>query len=533
VERRANFAEQNTMWALHFQDDWKIARNLTLTLGLRYEIESPLSERHNRSVRGFDPNAPLSISAAARAAYARNPTPEVPISQFNVAGGVTFAGVNGEPETLWNRDRNNFMPRIGLAYTMTPKTVIRASYGVFHAFMGVRRGDVIQSGFSYTTNLIPTLDGVNYIALINNPFPDGITEPPGSSLGPETFLGQAISFFEPNLKTPYNQRWNFGIQRELPGRTVLELSYAGSRGTGIEITRDLNATPVEYLSTSPVRDNERNSYLTANLPNPFAGLLPGTGRNGTNISRQSLFAAYPQFTTLQTTTNQGYSTYHSFAIEVDRRFSKGLTVQGGYTLSKFMEATAYLNGGDPMPAYTISDQDIPHRFTMSFIYELPFGKGRALGASAPRGLNALISGWQVQGIHVRQSGVALGFGNMLFYGDIKKIALPSDQRAVERWFDTSMFERSNQRALVSNRRVAPLRFSGVRGPGPVNWDLSILKNTNIVEKVNMQIRGEFLNATNTPFFANPNTDQYNTAFGTISAQSGYARRIQLGIKLIY
>jgi hypothetical protein len=533
VERRASFAERNNVWAFYMQDDWKVTRKLTLTLGLRYEVESPLSERYNRSVRGFDPNAQLAIAPAALAAYAKSPTPEVPVSQFRVGGGLTFAGINGEPETLWNRDSNNIMPRIGLAYTLTPSTVIRASYGIFYAFMGLRRGDVVQSGYAFTTNLVPTLDGVNYIATIRNPFPDGITEPPGASLGAATFLGQSITYFEPNLKTPYNQRWQFGIQRELPGRTVLEMTYAGNRGTGIEITRDLNAINTQYLSRSPVRDNDRNAYLTANIPNPFAGLLPGTGRNGVNIGRQSLFAPFPQFTNVNTTTNQGYSTYHSLAVEVDRRMAKGLTIQAGYTFSKFLEATSYLNGSDPMPHYGPSDQDIPHRLSMSFIYELPFGKGRAFGRTAPRGVSALISGWQVQGIHVRQSGIPLGFGNMMFYGDIKKIPLPRGERTVERWFDTSAFERSNTRGLVSNVRVAPARFSGVRGPGPNNWDLSVLKNTTITERIKVQIRGEFLNAMNTPQFANPNTDQYNTAFGTITATQGYARRIQLGVKLMY
>ncbi len=534
VERRTTFAEKNTVWAFHVQDDWKLTRKLMVNVGLRYEVESPLSERYNRSVRGFDPNAPLAIAAAAQAAYERNPTPEIPASQFRVAGGLSFAGLGGEPEGLWNRDSNNLMPRIGVAYSLTPRTVIRAGYGIFFAFMGVRRGDVIPLGYAFTTNLVPTLDGVNYIASLANPFPNGITEPPGASLGAATLLGQDISFFEPNLKTPYNQRWQFSLQRELPGRTVVELTYAGNRGTGIEITRNLNSTPLQHLSTSPARDNERNAYLTANLPNPFAGLLPGTGRNGTNISRQSLFARYPQFPNVSVTTNQGYSTYHSLAIELDRRFSKGLTVQGGYTWSKFMEATSYLNGADPLPAYSISDQDIPHRMSLSFIFELPFGKGRAVGANAPRGLNALISGWQVQGIHVRQSGQALGFGNMLFYGnDLDAIALPSDQRTVDRWFDTSLFERSNTRALVNNIRVASPRFGGIRGASSNNWDLSALKNTRINETMKLEIRGEFLNAFNTPSFANPNTDQYSTAFGTIASTRGYARRIQLGIKLIY
>ena len=533
VDRRASFAERNDVWGFYLQDDWKATPKLTVTLALRYELESPLSERHNRSVRGFDASAPLEIAAAAQAAYAKNPTPEVPASQFKVAGGLTFAGVGGQPETLWNRDTNNFMPRIGLAYRVTPNTVIRTSYGIFYAFMGVRRGDVVQTGYTYTTNLVPTLNGVDFIATIANPFPNGITEPPGASLGAATYLGQGITFFEPNLKTPYNQRWQFGIQRELPGRTLVEVTYSGNRGNAIEISRDLNSIWPGYLSTLTTRDTARNTYLTANLPNPFAGLLPGTGRNGANISRQSLFAQYPQFTNVNYTTNQGYSTYHSLQLEADRRFSKGFTLQAGYTFSKFMEATSYLNGGDSMPSYTISDQDIPHRFSASFIYELPFGKGRALANSAPKGVNALISGWQVQGIYVRQSGYALGLGNMLFYGDSSKIVLPRGERTVERWFNTADFETNTGKQLVSNVRVAPLRFSGLRGPGMNNWDLSILKNTKVHEKAEVQIRGEFLNATNTPQFDNPNTGQYNTAFGTISATRGYARRIQLGIKLIY
>ncbi len=531
VDRLVDFAENNTMWAFYVQDDWKVTRKLMLTLALRYELESPLRERWDRSVRGFDPNAPLEIAAAAEAAYAMNPTPEVPVSQFKVAGGLTFAGVGGQPRGLWNRDTNNLMPRIGLAYNVTPNTVIRASYGMFYTSQGLRRGDVITHGFSTNTQLVPTLDGVTFIATLANPFPDGIAVPQGAALGPATFLGQNITFFNSDLATPYNQRWQFGIQRELPGRTVVQATYAGSRGVAIEINRNLRGTPLEFLSTSPVRDNERNAYLTANIPNPFAGLLPGTGRNGNNIGRQGLFAPFPQFGDVTTTTNQGYSTYHSLALEVDRRFYKGFTVQVGYTWSKFMEAVSYLNAADPMPHYVISEQDRPHRLSGSFIYELPFGKGRSLFGSAPGVVNTLIGGWQVQGIYVRQSGQALGFDNALMYsGDI---ALPASERTIDRWFNTSAFERNTNRQLVSNVRVAAARYAGVRGPSMNNWDLSVIKNTRIRERFNFQIRGEFLNATNTPFFNNPNTSPTNTAFGTITAQQGYARRIQLGAKFIY
>ncbi|MBI3210812.1 MAG: TonB-dependent receptor, partial [Candidatus Solibacter usitatus] len=147
VDRRATFADKNNMWAVHIQDDWKVTRKLTLNLGLRYEVESPLEDRWNRSVRGFDAAAALSITQAAQTAYARSTTPEVPANQFKVQGGLTFAGVNGQPSFVWNRDSNNFMPRIGFAYAWNAKTVIRGGYGIFYTFMGIRRGDVIQSGY--------------------------------------------------------------------------------------------------------------------------------------------------------------------------------------------------------------------------------------------------------------------------------------------------------------------------------------------------------------------------------------------------
>jgi hypothetical protein len=414
--------------------------------------------------------------------------------------------------------------------------VLRAGYGIFYTFMGVRRGDVIQSGYSFTTQVTATQDnGLSFLTDIRNPFPNGAIDPPGASLGPNTFLGQGISFFEPNVKTPYGQRWQASIQRELPARLLLEVDYIGDRGVSLETTRDLNALPLQYLSRSASRDNVTNALLTANVANPFAGLVPtAPGRNGAQVSRQSLLVRYPQFTSVTVNTNQGYSNYHSAAIRVEKRFSKGVQFQGGYTFSKFTEATGYLNAADVMPANVISDQDYPHRFNLSFIYELPIGKGRALLGNAGRFTNAIIGGWQVNGIYVWQSGPALGFGNAIYYGgDLKDVVLSGDERTIDRWFDTSKFERNSALQLVSNVRVLSARFGGIRGPNPSNWDLSALKNTKITEKVKVQFRGEFLNAFNHPFFATPGTDPANTAFGTISATRGYARRIQLGIKLMY
>ena len=351
---------------------------------------------------------------------------------------------------------------------------------------------------------------------------------------PMTYVGQGISFFNTKPLAPYMQRWQFSIQREFPHRVVLDLAYVGNRGTHIETTRDLNALPVVYLSRTGERDQPLIDYLSANLPNPFYPLLPGTARAGTLISRATLLTAYPHFTSVSTTTNEGYSWYHSLQVKADKRFSRGYTVQVAYTWSKFMEATGFLNEGDPAPAKCISDQDYPHRLSLSWIWELPFGRGRRFLANANRVTSALVSGWQVQGIYAAQAGQALGFGNVIFRGNLKDIPLPKNQRTPDRWFNIDAgFERDSRRQLSYAARVMSFRFSGIRGDGINQWDLSVIKDTRIREGMKLQFRGEFLNAFNHVLFSNPNTSVTSTAFGTITSEKGYPRRIQLGVKLVY
>ena len=254
----------------------------------------------------------------------------MPAAQFNVRGGLTFPGVNGEPSGLYNTPKNNFMPRLGLAFGLNEKTTLRAGYGMFYGFLGQRRGDVIQSGFSQTTSLVPSLDnGLTFIDTLSNPFRGGIQEPVGSSQGAQTFLGQSITFFDPDPLSPRMQRWQVGMQRELPGRWVGEISYVGNRGSQIQTNRNLNATPLQYLSTSPVRDQARISYLSQNVPNPFFNLLPvtaATALRGANIARERLLRAYPEFDAVNTTTNEGKSWYHSLQAGLQRRFSGGYTI---------------------------------------------------------------------------------------------------------------------------------------------------------------------------------------------------------------
>ncbi len=541
VARNASYAEQSTSWGFFVHDDWKVHSRLTLNVGLRWEFEGPLTERFNRSVRGFDANAQQPIEADVRAAYALNPTPEVPPELFRVAGGLTFAGVGGQPRTLYETPKANLMPRFGFSYRMTDNLVLRGGYGIFYGFLGQRRGDVIQSGFSRQTPFVPTLDnGLTFIGTLSNPYPNGILEPLGASQGAQTFLGQSVSFFEEHPLMPHMQRWQLGFQRQFPGGFVLETSYVGNRGTHIEISRNWNVTPQRYLSTSPVRDQQTIDYLSQNIKNPFYKLLPSgaTGAlTGTNIARERLLRPYPHFDGVSSSRFDGYSWYHSLQVQLEKRFSQGYTLNASYTFSKYMQATEVFQSDDPRPVEVISDFDRPHRVAVSGIYEFPFGRGRRFLSGSNRLVTGLAGGWQIAGIWTFQSGAPLGWGNIIFYSpDIKSIRLPSDQQSVRRWFNTDAgFEKDSKKQLDRNVRTFPLRFGFIRADNVNNYDFSVIKNTPVKEGKDIQFKAEFLNAFNHPLFPAPNTTPTAVAFGTVSAstQANYPRRIQLSLKFLF
>ena len=536
VTRAAAYDEKSQVWGFFVQDDWRVSAKLTVNFGLRYEYETALAERDNKSVAGFDNSVVQPIQAAARAAYALNPTPEVPVSAFDVQGGLTFG--NGG---LYNTPNNNLMPRVGLAYKLGDKTVARAGYGVYYGFLGQRRGDVFQSGFSANTTLIPSLDnGLSFIGTLSNPFPNGITEPVGSAQGTATFLGQGITFFDPNPKSPRMQRWQVGIQRELPGRWMVEAGYVGNYGSNIQTSRNINVTPNQYLSTSPVRDQTTINYLGANVPNPFFGLLPTTAAaalQGQNIVRGRLLRPYPQFDAVNTTTNEGRSWYNALQTNLQRRFSNGFTVGSTYTYSKATEAFEFLNAGDADPWKGVAAIDVPHRLTVNGIFELPFGKGRRYGADTNGVVNGIIGGWQFSGIYTYQTGFPTGFGNIFFTGNLEDIDLPASERTLTRWFNTDAgFNKVSTAQPGSNVRTFPLRLDNVRSDIVSNFDLSLIKNTSVVGKT-LELRFDALNALNHPLFPRAGliTAPQAANFGATvtSAQENYARRVQLSAKFLF
>lgn len=596
IARLADYAEQSTTWGFFVQDDWKVTSKLTLNLGLRYEFEGAMTERHNRSVRSFDPTYVQPIEAAARAKYTTAPVAGLSPDQFFVRGGLTFAGVNGEPTGLYNTPKGNFMPRVGFAYQLNPKTVLRGGYGIFYGFLGQRRGDVNQTGFSQNTNFQPSLASGPTVSL-SNPLGavTGIQEPVGSALGYQTNLGNAVTFFNSNPKQTRQQRWTIGIQRELPWGFVAEASYVGNHGSDIEISQNFNVTPQRYLSRSPIRDAAVETFLGATVANPFNG-LPGVPSNATNgaatIGAERLLRPFPVFDSVNGTRYDGKSWYHSGQFTLEKRFSKGYTLNLAYTWSKFLEATEVLNQDDPAPTKMLSPNDVPHTFRASFIYELPFGKGKALGDTNNPILSRVLSGWQITGIYQYSSGALLNFStNFAYFGDLRNIFIPGDERNMfgdpanpnmgyinkqgfvalrngttvvtvggqPVWVDfndpcktsglnnaaclakpiapTGFLRDSSFTPTGRNIRTMPLRFGDFRTDAGSNIDLSLFKNTRITEKTTIQFRVDLINALNHPWLVNGTVQLNPTAadFGNVTAgnQANYARRVQLMLKFIF
>ncbi len=538
ININASYAEQSTYTSFFIQDDWRLSPKLTLNVGLRYEYESSPTERFNRSIRDFDFATPSPVEAQAQANYARSPIPEVPASAFRTLGGLRFAGVGGQPRDLWGADRNNLAPRIGLAYQLRPKTVLRAGYGIFYDVVGIDRTDVNLGGFNQPTNLIPTLDnGLTYRATLSNPFPDGLEVPLGAAGGLRTFLGRGVSFFNDRPLNPYMQRWSFSVQQEVPGRMVVEAAYVGNRGAKLPVDSQLNPVPFQYLSTSPVRDQATIDFLTAQVTNPFAGVpeFAGTGLAAVRVGRSQLLRPYPHFTDITVRLPAGYSYFHSLQVSVDKRMSRGLNFQASWTWSKFMEAASYLHETDLVLEKVVSDQDYTHRLVFSTIYELPFGRGKPVLRNARGVLDAFIGGWQLQAWFEGQSGQTLGFGNSIFNGDLGDIPLPVSERRAERWFNTEAgFDRDTRRQLANNIRTFPSRFSGVRSDGINNFDFSLFKHFRIREGLKAQFRMEAFNALNHVQFANPNTTPTSTAFGSLTGEKGHGQRqITFAVKLMF
>ena len=279
-----------------------------------------------------------------------------------------------------------------------------------------------------------------------------------------------------------------------------------------------------------MRDQSTINALTANVPNPFAGLLPGTTLNGSTVPASQLLVAYPQFTTVTLQNeNMGSSYFQMFQTRLRKRFSGGMQVLVNYQYSKLIERTARLNGGDATLVKDISPDDRPQRFVASGSWDLPFGNGKHFWGSSGTVINGLISGWSVNGIFTLQQGAALNWGNVLYLGG----PLNNQPRNVGGVFDVTRFERDSTKQLVNNLRTFADRFSSLRQDGVNNLDFSAIKRFLLGEQARLEYRVEFFNLLNHPLFNAPNLTPTSSSFGLLTSQANLPRRTQMALRFVW
>jgi hypothetical protein len=521
-----NVASQSFYHAFYLQDDWRITRKLTLNLGVRYDFDTPRTERFDR-MSWFDPTLESPL-ASRQTAFP------------NLRGGLRFVGADGNGRSQYEGDWNNIAPRVGMAYQLDSKTAVRAGWGqMFGPSTLAAQGTVGPYGFRVETPWVASLDGITPLNYLSNPFPAGFRPVPGASQGALTGVGGPLDAPLSNTVTPYTLQYNVTVQRELPGAILLEAAYVGNRGRqlsrGGEGGFNLNQVHPSFLSLG----NQLNQLVD----NPFFGLGLGGVLANRQVSRAQLLRPYPQFQNIYPIFSQGAtSDYNALQVTFSKRYSKGVTFEGNYTWAKAMDTgSSYQDSYDVLGFRSVSSVHIPHRFVFSGLYELPVGRGRVFGSDMSRVADALIGGWQVNGILVVQSGdpLSIGAGNTagLFNETIRantngqKAALSGDARTrLNRWFDTSTFSQPAPFTLGNlSANIADLRGHHVN-----NLDFSLFKVFGLTETMRLQFRAEAFNALNRVRFSNPNTNvNAGSNFGVITAQSNAPRQIQFGLKLLF
>ncbi len=551
------------------QDDWKPRRNLTLNLGLRWDYETGTGETHGL-ISNFDPTAASHLKGRVNA-----PTdPIVRTLRPNFTDLRGLINFPDGPQTEYPKRR--FAPRVGLAYRLGEKTVVRGGYGIFFVPYSVEQTSAIGNVFSISavqafdnaqvrqpgTTAAPTV-------FLSNPFPNGITSAPGRSLGPDTLIGQSPFLVEPFRQNSYIQQWNLVVSRQLAKSLVLDIAYSGSHGVRLPYrTLNINQIPSEYLDyakanfasardANGVAATSVAQFFNQAVANPFFGLItnPNSALRNATVTRGQLLKLYPQYDNPAIFNGHfGASKYNSLQVKLEKRFSQGLSANVSYVWGKLIDigrngnnnsstATSVEDAFDLAGEYSISSLDVPHRFVASFSYELPFGARKRFGRDWNGVVNGLIGGWQVSGTVSRQSGTPLSIaaaGIGLGYATRRPNRVSGDgsfdnardrARGNQTWFNTAVFAQPEDFTLGNAAR----NYSDVRRDGYRSADLSLLKNFFWGEgRQKIQLRGEFINAFNLVVFGTPGTAVNDPAnFGIVRTQGNQPRLIQLVLRYTF
>ncbi|HEY4379437.1 MAG TPA: carboxypeptidase regulatory-like domain-containing protein [Acidobacteriaceae bacterium] len=516
--------------AVFVQDNFRLLPSLTLNLGLRYEHDFPSVESNNRAVNGFASTQVSPINTAAQAAFTAHPVSGITFP--TLMGGLVFATPSNR--NFYQTKADNFSPRIGFAWTPLPQTSIRGGMGIFNDNVG--RQDAIAPGYNQTTVMqVTTNSFLSPSTTLSNPFPGGLTQPPGNSLGLSTFLGQSVSYYAPEVRNDYAIRWDLDIQRNLPGNTLVEIGYVGTHIARLPVSKSLNYVPASYLNVGQARVASVVNFLSAPVSNPFAGLLPGTNINGSTVAQSQLLLPYPQFTGVTLSSDPiGSSVYDMLEMRVEKRMSHGVRFLANYALSKKLDRTSYLNPQDAALEKRISPDDRPHHLVISGTWELPFGQKRKFNPEIPVA-TYLISGWNLTEIYTLQpDGPPFAWGDVIYNGGSLN-NLRVNPHNVSGTFDISQFDKAtaNQPVTGDHIRTLPTQVTHARADGINSLDLSISKSNRITERLNAQLRCDMFNSLNHPQFAAPNLTPTSGTFGTISSQANLPRQVQVSLKLTF
>lgn len=524
IDYATGLSIQNFYTGLYVQDDYRISSKLTLNIGLRYDYQTPTTERYDRTTRGFGYNTPSPLK----------------VPGLNLTGGLLYAGTNGLARGLYDPDRKNFGPRIGLAYSMNKKTVIRAGYGL--TFIP-QVGNVYATGYSNTTPMVTTQDGITPKDLLRNPFPNGQLPAIGNSQGLLTLIGNNVSFVDPSDRVPRFHNWHLDVQREIAPRTVVTASYVGSRAY------NLAAAPTDFTTAINQNFNQLNpQYLSLGtallqpVPNPMFGIITAGQLAGATIPQSQLLRPYPQFTGVTRFAPAfGNSHYHSVQMQLEKRTSHGITALVSYTIAKNLsDLTNADNAYNRQAERSYASFDVPQRLSVTATWELPFGKGRKFGTNMHRALDLLAGGWMLSNFQVYQAGFPLSFGlargtagagsgrpNVV--GDPSQGVSGPIVSRLRNYFNTTAFA---QPADFTYGNASPF-IGTVRSPGMNNANATLSKDFRIIENVRLQFRAEMFNVTNHPVFGAPNTSLGNANFGIVSSQANLNRQMEFIAKILF
>ena len=565
-------ATENYQYATFVQDNWKATPKLTLNLGLRYDVSLPRTDRFNHQ-NWFDPNVvnPLNGGSISYTDPLTGTAVKRPL-----LGGEVFASPN--QRTNYVTDWKDIQPRFGFAYQFAPKMVVRGGYGIYYGQSRSGASGVVPyggQGFDEYTNVISTYhnDGATPYLHLSNPFPNGLNQPAGSSLGLLNDVGYGangpLRTAAANL-TPYEQSWTFGIERQMPWSVVLDAEYIGKKGTHLPFsganTLDILGPQVEKYSASQI--NTLNSYVT----NPFSSLNGGpiSDPNSTLSSAQvqavQLELPYPQFTSVTTDVQMiGNSIYHGLQLTAAKHFSNGLEFLVNYTWSKSIDNSSigddnvtwlgsFTSLQDPNKPYlerSLSTFDIPSVLKFSYSYDLPIGRGKALLGNVPRVVNAVIGGWRTNGIWLISDGrplpitVSNGGTPLPTYGSQRPNLVGTPKRNYGHDWQNSFFTNPQVFQMPAPFTLGDMQrtISSVRSPLTFTSDLSLNKLislANLHEGLNLELRLEAQNAFNHPLFSMGSPGPYGSStlnvgdpsFGVISSMAPIGpRQIQLALKV--